>query len=108
MALTGGRMPVAMYPHTACVEAYTGEAGLGPTYAAKVTIKCLVEDKRRLVRNALGGQVMSTTTLYCLPGAVCPPESRVTVNGLVLTAVEVTKFDAGALPLPASVVVYLS
>lgn len=43
----------------------TGHDGYEPTYAASVTIACRWENKRRMVRNFQGVEVVSESTVYC-------------------------------------------
>ncbi|CAL9607381.1 hypothetical protein SUDANB95_05517 [Actinosynnema sp. ALI-1.44] len=74
-------IPAFLLRHSARIEPYEGEGGAGPIYGAPVDVECFREDARRLVRDRTGEQVVSETTLYCLPGIVAPPKSRVTLSG---------------------------
>lgn len=96
-----------MFRHTAVVEPLIGEGAYGPVYGPAVTVPCLADDKRQLVRDATGLEVVSDTTLYLKPGVVCPPGSRVTVNGRATTAITSLIRDGGGLPTPDHVEVAL-
>ncbi|MEU8196341.1 hypothetical protein AB0C10_21395 [Microbispora amethystogenes] len=72
-------LPADMLRHQVQVEPYLGPGPAGPLYGDQVTYPGYVEDKRQLVRSATGDEVVSETTVYLDPGAVIPPESRVTL-----------------------------
>lgn len=101
-------IPRFLLQHRATVEAYLGETGTGPAYAQPVTVRCFAIDKRKLVRGANQDQVISETQLYCRPGVSIPPHSRVTVNGKQSTVIDYNNNDAGYLPTPDNVLVYLT
>lgn len=80
------------------VETYDGEGGTGPVYAPARTVRCEVDETRRLVRDSNGDETVSEATLVLHPrtritvdddgivGTVDPldlfrPESTVTING---------------------------
>lgn len=88
-------IPLQLLRHTVRIEPYEGEAGTGPVYGAPVDVPCFREDGRKLVRNQLGEQVVSESTVYCLPGTVAPPESRVTVNGRTAFVIIAKDRDSG-------------
>jgi hypothetical protein len=104
------RVPAAMFPHAVYVESYRGAGAYGPRYLMAERLKCLHVDEVKLIRDAQSGdQVTSSAQLYCPPGTVVPPQSRVTLpDGSIRTAMRTATFDAGGLPLPGSVVVYLA
>lgn len=94
-------LPGWLQRHTVEVEAYLGDGAYGPIYAAPVTVRCLIDDTRRLVRNANGDEVTAETTLYVGDlDANIPPESRVTVNGRTTTVLSVSRHDGAGLPTP--------
>lgn len=105
-----GVIPGWMMPHRIIVEAYQGEAGTGPVYAAPVEVKCFRDDKRKLVRNQLGEEVVSETQCFCEPGTVAPPKSRVQLLGFsprtTFVLAEGTR-DGGDMPTPDHVEVAL-
>lgn len=103
------------YVHTATVETYLGTNGYGAdTFAAPVVLAppngCLIEPKRRLVRDSTGEQVISETTVYTYPAnaALFAPSSRVTINGTVSRVIVVAPFESGDLDLPDHVVINLT
>lgn len=67
---------------TVVVATYAGEGAYGPVYGAATTVRCNVQAKRRLVRNANGDEVISDTTLQVHPddAGKFMPESTVTIN----------------------------
>lgn len=100
-------IPDFMFRHTAVVEPLTGEGAYGPVYGPPQTHPCLADDKRQLVRDATGMEIVSDTTVYFKPGVACPPGSRVTVNGRTSTAITSLTRDGGGLPTPDHVEVAL-
>ncbi|MEV4749074.1 hypothetical protein AB0K21_22070 [Streptosporangium sp. NPDC049248] len=100
-------IPDFMFRHVAVVEPLVGEGAYGPVYGPQVSEPCLADDKRQLVRDANGLEVVSDTTVYFKPGVVCPPGSRVTVNGRTSTAITSLVRDGGGLPTPDHVEVAL-
>ncbi len=86
--------------HTVTVQTFTGTGARGETFAAvSAPIACLIEDGRRLVRNATGQEVISETTVYTdlAQAAVFATDSKVTVNGRVARVITVKQRDLGAL-----------
>lgn len=52
---------------TASWQAKTANNSYGePTYSTATTIKCRWEDKRKLIRNAQGVEIVSNATAYCV------------------------------------------
>lgn len=88
--------------HTITVKTRTGGGSLGPTYTPPAAVTCFVEDKRRLVRNADGAQVVSETTIYAPTGTTAlAPESLVTLpSGRVATVITSAVLHGGDLDLP--------
>ena len=72
-------LPAKWTPHTAVVTALTGSGGMGDTYADPITIPAFVVDKRVLVRDASGTEVISSTQVTLGFDVVAPPGSLVTV-----------------------------
>lgn len=102
------------YVHTLTVATYRGTNGYGEdVYAAPFTIApplgCMIEPKRRLVRDQNGAEVVSETTIYTYPThtARFVPGSRVTVGTDVATVITVAVFETGDLDLPDHIVVNL-
>ena len=100
-------IPVWMLRHTATIEVYQGETPSGPVYGLPTVVKCLADDKRRLVRDDKGTEVISESTIYCLPSEQAPAESRVTVNGRTSTVIVSGRPDGGGLPTPDHLEVHL-
>lgn len=95
------KLPGWLQRHEVTVEAYQGDGAYGAVYAAPVTVRCMVDDRRRLVRTAEGDEAVSETTLYVGDlTADIPPESRVTVNGRTTTVLGVSRHDGAGLPTP--------
>ncbi|WP_431928521.1 hypothetical protein [Nonomuraea jabiensis] len=93
-------LPDWLLRHEASIEPFEGDGAYGPIYGAAVTVKCLVDDERRLVRDAQGAETVSDTTIFFPPGTRCPEGSRVTVNGRVTTVIASYARDGGGLPTP--------
>lgn len=72
-------VPPHLLRHTITVQPYLGSGPSGAIYGAPVTYRAFVQDKRQLVRNLAGDEVVSETTLYTDPGAVIPAKSKCTV-----------------------------
>lgn len=93
-------VPAFLLVHTMVVEPYLGQAGAKPTYGAGVTVACFAADKRRKVRNELGEQIISETTVVCPLSTNVPPKSRVTINGRTAYVITTSRGDGGGLPTP--------
>jgi len=102
-------LPTVLFPHTVTVEAYRGPGAYGPLYSTATNLRCLAVDEVKLIRDpTTGDQVTSSAQLYCPAGTSVPAQSRVKMpDGSERTAMRTATFDAGGLPLPSSVVVYL-
>lgn len=85
------------------IEPYLGAGPFGDTYGAAVTVRAVVDDKRRLVRNSGGDQVLASTTAYCPLATVAPVDSRVTVRGRQTIVIASRKLDGHAMPVPSHV-----
>lgn len=90
------------YVHTVSVETLTGGGPMGDTYAAAVTVPCLIDEQRKLVRSRSGDEVVSETTLLMDKAHYekFTPESRVTYRGRPTTVISRALFDSGPLGLP--------
>lgn len=87
--------------HTITVEPYFGDAGRGPTYGPAAEVKCFLDQKTRLVRDATGRQVTSSSTAYCVLDTTAPVESRVTLpDGRKTFVIAALRRDGGRLPTP--------
>ncbi|MDX3065396.1 hypothetical protein PV518_25005 [Streptomyces sp. ND04-05B] len=97
------KLPGFLLRHEVTVEAKEGEGPYGPTYAAPVTVRCFVEQKTRLVRNAEGDEVVSSSTVFCQLDALAqpPPKSRVTLaDGTKTKVIAAHRNDGAGLPTP--------
>lgn len=72
-------LPSRFTPHEAKVRAFTGEGGLGKTYADEVTVAAFVVDEQQIVRDPRGAEVVSSTQVHCGFDVDAPPGSLVTV-----------------------------
>jgi hypothetical protein len=84
-------LPDRLLRHLISVQPYLGAGPSGAVYGEAFTRRAYVEDKRQLVRDAAGDEVISETTVYTNPGPQeIPPKSKVTVpsgrTSLVITA----------------------
>jgi hypothetical protein len=96
-------IPEFLLQHTVTIEPFQGSGANGPVYGAPVEVPCFRDDKRRLVRAPNGSQVVSEATVYCQPGTIAPPESRVDLGSRVATVITTADRDGGSLPVPSHV-----
>lgn len=85
---------------TVTIEPYEGQGGAGPRYGAPVEVEAFVDAKRRKVRNSLGEEVVSESTVYCALGTDAPEKSRVTAGGRVGYVIASKRHDGAGLPVP--------
>lgn len=88
-------LPAHLKTHTITIEPYEGQGSTGPVFGTAVEVQCRVEDKVQLVRSNIGDEVVSSSMVFCDPGTVAPPESRVTVNGRVTSVVQTADHATG-------------
>jgi hypothetical protein len=76
-------LPDWLMPHAVDVETYRGDTAYGDSYKPAATVRCAIDDQRRLVRGPKGDEVVSETTLPTglEEGPRFTLDSRVTVNG---------------------------
>jgi len=104
------------YVHTVTVEKFTGTSGYGedqfdaPVTLAPPTAGCFIEQRRRLVRDKTGAEVVSETTLYTYPAAAdrFTPDSKVTIGTTVARVITIAVSDSGDLDLPDHIAVNLT
>lgn len=91
------------YADSVTVETKTGGGGVGAIFAAAQTVKGLLVDGNRLVRNADGQEVTATAAFTTRPenGSIFAPGSRVTIGARKSFVITTTVSSAGALDLPA-------
>ncbi|MGI5162650.1 hypothetical protein [Microbispora sp. CA-102843] len=95
-----GAIPAFLLVHTVSVEPLTGEGPFGPAFGDPVEVRCFVDEKRSLVRDNEGAEVVSSTTVFMPLATVCPVGSRVTVNDRTTTVLASSRRDGGGLPVP--------
>lgn len=96
-------LPGFLLRHEVTVEPYEGDSANGPLYGAPVTVRCFLEEKRSMVRNKDGEQVLSGATFYCRLDAIAdaPPQSLVTLSGdRQSEVITQARHDGGGLPTP--------
>ncbi len=74
-------LPEAYLVHVVEAATRTGNGAYGPVHADPVPIRCVVDERRKLVRAADGNEVVSEATLYTLRQHlhIFEPESLVTL-----------------------------
>ena len=90
------------YVHTLTVETLTGTGSLGDVYAAPVSVPGWLEDKRRLVRDKNGQEVVSSSFFSCDNTHLSKftPDTKVTISGRTAFVIGVANYTSGALDLP--------
>lgn len=95
-------LPELLLVHTVTVEPWSGSGAYGDIWGTPFTMACFVEDKRRLVRDADGSEVISETTVYANRGPTIPNRSRITLpSGRQPLVIVVSDHDGGTLPVPS-------
>lgn len=95
-------IPDVFLVHEAEVQKYLGTGARGDTFAPAVTIACIIDSKRRLVRSLDGKEVVSEATVITkrehLP--LCAPRSKIKLGGgrdsVILLAADRSDGDMGA------------
>ncbi|HZF92078.1 hypothetical protein [Streptomyces sp.] len=102
-------LPRRFLVHTITIEAYLGNTSKGPKYGPARTVRCLVDETTRAVRNPGGEQVTSTSTAYAGPEEQeVPPLSRVTLpSGRVTKVIQTARRDGRGLGTPNHVEIQL-
>lgn len=77
------RIPSRLLGQQVVIEAYEGSGAYGDVFGDPTTWQARVEFSTKLVNNADGEQVVSTSQVYLPPEAVgqCSPGSKVTLPG---------------------------
>lgn len=90
------------YVHTVSVETKTGSGAYGDVYAAPVSVPGWLEDKRRLVRDKDGQEVVSMSVFSCANEHLdkFTPDSKVTLPRRGALVIGVGDFNSGPLGLP--------
>lgn len=58
-------IPGFLLRHQVMVRPQIGEGAHGDVYGGEVPVKCFKDERRRLVRDTQGAEVVSEVTLYC-------------------------------------------
>lgn len=90
------------YVHTATVETYLGTGASGDLYSAPVVVPGWLEDKRRIVRDKDGQEVVSSSFFACDTTHLVKfkPDSKVTLPTRSAFVIGVANYTSGALELP--------
>lgn len=74
------QIPAVLLPHTVTVRPYLGAGPYGDVWGDPVVVReVFVEDRRRLVRNQSGEELVSESTVRTRPNVRVPVGSKVTV-----------------------------
>lgn len=96
-----GALPANLLGHTVTVRPHLGQGGAGPIYGPAVSYRCLVESKRRKVRDSLGEEVVSEATVRGQLGPDWGPKSEVTLpDGRIGYVITASPHHGGGLPTP--------
>src|SRR5690606_41221972 len=63
-----GAIPGFLLRHTVIIRPFLGEGPFGPSYGEPVQTRAWVDERRRLVRDPEGAEVVSEATVYLPPG----------------------------------------
>lgn len=88
----------ALFTDSVSVETYRGtKANTGADYASPATDVCFVNEKRNLVRDAQGTEVVSETTLYTALASISlyTPGSRVTIDARKAHVISAQRHEHG-------------
>lgn len=88
------KVPRGLLNQTADIKIFEGATGLGPKYGPLQTVRCRIENRRTMVRDADGNEVLSETRLFFYPESPATemtPESVVIVDGYQRTIISVDK-----------------
>ena len=90
------------YVHTLNVQTFQGTGAMGDVYAAAVDVPGWLEDKRRIVRDKNGQEVVSSSLFACDNAhlAKFTPDTKVTIDGRTAFVIGVANYTSGALGLP--------
>lgn len=84
-----------MFKGTCVVETFIGASAYGDQFAAEFTGKCDIDDGTKLVRDAQGNEVVSSSTVFAPIADVAryKPGSKVTVNDRSALVIAVHRRD---------------
>ncbi|WP_217370133.1 hypothetical protein [Nonomuraea antri] len=91
------------------IEPYLGSGSFGPVWGPPVTVRALVDNRRRRVRSASGTEVISESTIRVQLTVTCPVGSRVTLpDGRTGVAITNARHDGGTVRVPSHLEVALT
>lgn len=94
--------------HKVQVERYVGTNAAGEVYATGTEVKCHFVEKVKMVRNAQGEEVSSSSSYITTPDHLPPENSRVTSpRGTKRKVVAVENNTWPGMDIPANTIVYL-
>lgn len=98
--------------HTVTVKRKTGQGSTGPVFALATPEVCAIDDTTKLVRNAAGAEVVSSTRVaFPKTTPYIPPGSLVTLSpafgGRTSVVIDTQRADGGGLPTPDHLAVSL-
>lgn len=101
-------IPLPLLRHSVTVEPYLGASAYGPRYGLPVTVTCFLDQQTRMVRQADGTQVSSSSTVYAPLATDAPAQSRVTLpDGRQTTVIAALRRNGGGLPVPSHLEIQL-
>lgn len=74
-------IPHRLLPQSVAIAPVVGAGAYGDVFGPAVPVRARVDMTRRMVRNAIGTEVVAEATVYLPAGTVCPPRSLVTLPG---------------------------
>jgi hypothetical protein len=92
----------SFYVHTVSVQTYQGTGAQGDVFAAAVVVPGWLEDKRRIVRDKDGQEVVSSSQFSCdvTHLAKFTPDSKVALPNRTAFVIGVASYTSSALELP--------
>lgn len=102
------QIPGFMMRHTVTVEQYLGTNAVGEVFGLKQAVKCMFTEKIKMVRNASGEEVSSSSSYITTPDHRPAENSRVTTpNGDARKVVGIESYTWPGMSVPANSQVYL-
>lgn len=102
------QIPGWMMRHKVFVEPYIGTNAAGEVFGTKSGVKCHFIEKVKMVRNAQGEEVSSSSSYITVPAHSPPENSRVLVlDGTYRKVVAVERPTWPGMSVPANTTVYL-
>jgi hypothetical protein len=97
-----------MMRHNVQVENYLGTNAVGEVYGRPYEVPCMLVEQSKMVRNAQGEDVSSSSRYIAAPGHNPPENSRVTLDdGVARKVISVTRATWPKMSVPANTEVSL-